>query len=84
MNALSVRTKLTAWYGGLFLVAGLVLVVIDYLLVQSTLPDPARFADMAVSGTSSLGVTREMVEGGAAAPAVRLVSGSLDEYRDST
>ncbi|WP_326944680.1 ATP-binding protein [Amycolatopsis sp. NBC_01307] len=85
MNALSVRTKLTAWYGGLFLLAGLVLVVIDYLLVQGTLPDPARFA------TASLGSAADMAYGlpddtvqAPAGMAVRLVSGSLDEYRSST
>ncbi len=85
MNALSVRTKLTAWYGGLFLLAGLVLVVIDYLLVQGTLPDPARFA------TASLGSAADTVYGlpdntvqAPAGMAVRLVSGSLDEYRSST
>ncbi|MEA5358944.1 ATP-binding protein [Amycolatopsis sp., V23-08] len=85
MNALSVRTKLTAWYGGLFLLAGLVLVVINYLLVQGTLPDPARFA------TASLGSAADTVYGipdnavqAPAGVAVRLVSGSLDEYRSST
>ncbi|WP_410636937.1 sensor histidine kinase [Amycolatopsis sp. lyj-346] len=83
MNGLSVRTKLTAWYGALFLVAGLVLVVLNYLLVQSTLPDPARFASTAVAGDALFG-TAERLDTLSPAPAVRLVSGSLDEYRSST
>ncbi|WP_328612695.1 ATP-binding protein [Amycolatopsis sp. NBC_00355] len=84
MNALSVRTKLTAWYGGLFLLAGLVLVVIDYLLVQGTLPDPARFATASLgSADAAYGIPDDTVMA-PAGMAVRLVSGSLDEYRSST
>jgi len=84
VNAFSVRTKLTAWYGGLFLLAGLVLVVINYLLVQSTLPDPAGVALRTVgSADVTYGVTAA-----AALPspgmAVQLLSGSLDTYRSST
>jgi signal transduction histidine kinase len=83
VNGFSVRVKLTAWYGALFLLAGLVLVVINYLLVQSTLPDPARVA-LSTVGSADLtyGVPAETVP--AAGVAMRLVSGSLDEYRDST
>lgn len=83
MTGLSVRTKLTAWYGGLFLLAGLVLVVINYLLVQSTLPDPAQFASTSVGGDAAFGVTQRF-DAAAPAPAVQLVSGSLVEYRTST
>jgi signal transduction histidine kinase len=79
----SVRTKLTAWYGALFLLAGLILVVINYLLVQSTLPDPVRFASSAVAGDAAFGVAQRL-ETLSPAPAVQLVSGSLDEYRSST
>jgi signal transduction histidine kinase len=40
---LSVRTRLTAWYGGLFALAGTALLVTNYLLVAATLPQPADF-----------------------------------------
>jgi signal transduction histidine kinase len=40
---LSVRTRLTAWYGGLFLLAGVALLVTNYLLVSASLPQAARF-----------------------------------------
>ncbi len=84
MTGLSVRTKLTAWYGGLFLLAGVVLVVINYLLVQSTLPDPARVATRTIDTADvTFGVS-----GQAALPspgvAIQLLSGSLDTYRSST
>jgi signal transduction histidine kinase len=83
VNGVSVRTKLTAWYGALFLLAGLVLVVLNYLLVQSTLPDPLRFASSAVAGDAAYGVARRL-DTLSPAPAVQLVTGSLDEYRSST
>jgi signal transduction histidine kinase len=83
VNGISVRTKLTAWYGALFLLAGLVLVVINYLLVQSTLPDPARFASTSVAGDAAYGVAQRL-DTVSPAPAVQLLSGSLDEYRSST
>jgi signal transduction histidine kinase len=83
VNPLSVRSKLTAWYGGLFLLAGVFLVVINYLLVQNTLPDPARFATASLGSTgTTFGISGNVTT---ATPglAVRLVSGSLDEYRSS-
>ncbi|GAA3554948.1 ATP-binding protein [Amycolatopsis ultiminotia] len=40
---LSIRNRLTALYGGLFLLAGLALLVINYALVNSSLPDAAGF-----------------------------------------
>ncbi|WP_290055129.1 sensor histidine kinase [Amycolatopsis solani] len=84
MNGLSVRTKLTAWYGGLFLLAGLVLVVINYLLVQSTLPDPARVASTTIGSaglTYGIPAQTALPSSGVA---VRLLSGSLEDYRSST
>ncbi|WP_439383907.1 sensor histidine kinase [Amycolatopsis lexingtonensis] len=84
MNGFSVRAKLTAWYGALFLLAGLVLVVINYLLVQSTLPDPTRVASTTIgSADLTYGVPAD-----AALPssgvAARLLTGSLADYRSST
>ncbi|MEQ0560703.1 ATP-binding protein [Amycolatopsis sp. NEAU-NG30] len=84
MNGLSVRTKLTAWYGGLFLLAGLVLVVINYLLVQSALPDPDRAATMAIRSADAVyGIQGNTIIGSPGATA-QLLTGSLDEYRSST
>ena len=39
------RGKLTALYGGMFALSGIVLLVIVYLLVSQALPSPTRFAD---------------------------------------
>jgi signal transduction histidine kinase len=84
VNGLSVRTKLTAWYGGLFLLAGLVLVVLNYLLVQSTLPDPDRAATMAIRSADAVyGIQGNTIIGSPGATA-QLLTGSLDEYRSST
>ncbi|WP_103355333.1 cell wall metabolism sensor histidine kinase WalK [Amycolatopsis sp. CA-128772] len=84
MNGISVRTKLTAWYGALFLLAGLVLVVINYLLVQSTLPDPTRAALTTIdSADVTFGVAARTAVTSPGA-AVQLLSGSLVEYRSST
>jgi hypothetical protein len=49
---LSVRTRLTAWYGGLFALAGTALLVTNYLLVAAALPDPDMF--IAVRATEAL------------------------------
>ncbi|NUT91904.1 MAG: HAMP domain-containing histidine kinase [Saccharothrix sp.] len=46
---LSVRARLTAWYGGFFLLAGVVLVVLNYVLVSAQLPQVDSFA-IAVDG----------------------------------
>jgi signal transduction histidine kinase len=41
---LSVRARLTAWYGGFFLLSGVVLVVLNYVLVSAQLPGADGFA----------------------------------------
>ncbi|WP_309111831.1 HAMP domain-containing sensor histidine kinase [Saccharothrix sp.] len=46
---LSVRARLTAWYGGFFLLAGVVLVALNYVLVSAQLPQVDSFA-IAVAG----------------------------------
>lgn len=61
---LSVRNRLTAMYGGLFLLAGLVLLLINYALVNGSLPDAGQFATTAVQGT------RAEAAGVALAPAI--------------
>jgi signal transduction histidine kinase len=40
---LSIRTRLTAWYGGLFALAGTALLVTNYLLVSAALPSADSF-----------------------------------------
>jgi len=40
---LSIRTRLTAWYGGLFALAGTALLVTNYLLVAAALPTADSF-----------------------------------------
>ncbi len=81
---LSIRTKLTALYGGMFLVVGLALLVVNYLLVSSTLPDTNTFAvgvagGMTVERTQAYPTTD--VVPAERAQAVQLVATSIDEYR---
>ncbi|WP_143230919.1 sensor histidine kinase [Actinosynnema sp. ALI-1.44] len=44
MKRWSVRTRLTVIYGVVFMLVGIVLVVVNYLLVLGVLPQPASFA----------------------------------------
>ncbi|HKN54995.1 MAG TPA: ATP-binding protein [Amycolatopsis sp.] len=80
MKSLSLRTRLTAWYGGLFLLAGLTLVVINYLLVQSTLPDPALVARRTFTAESGFPPPAMLDAGGRAQ---QIVTGAVDDYRSS-
>jgi len=83
---LSVRAKLTMLYGGLFLLAGIALLVINYLLVAGSLPDVSSFATTAlerldiVAGTPGIAVGQGTA---APRPAVLAVAGSLSEYKSS-
>jgi signal transduction histidine kinase len=43
MNRLTIRARLTLVYGGLFLLAGVVLLGVTYVLVQQRLPQPVGF-----------------------------------------
>ncbi|MEV6906942.1 ATP-binding protein [Amycolatopsis sp. NPDC051071] len=83
---LSVRTKLTALYGGAFLLVGLALLIVNYLLVSTSLPDTAAFASDSAAGA--------MLQRGPAYPmdtttilpaerveATQLVASSIGEYR---
>jgi signal transduction histidine kinase len=87
---LSVRAKLTALYGGLFLLAGIALLVTNYLLVSGSLPDSDKFA-VAVVQRQELLSGKEVITTTAPPPgqpvntpgAVHLVSHSLDEYGSS-
>ncbi|RZQ61841.1 sensor histidine kinase [Amycolatopsis suaedae] len=79
---LSVRTKLTALYGGLFLLAGVALLIVNYLLVSSSLPEvagvAARVADPMSTTTPTLTMPVQRAE------AIELVEGSLTDYRSET
>ncbi|WP_199439348.1 ATP-binding protein [Umezawaea beigongshangensis] len=96
---LSVRTRLTALYGGAFLVAGAVLLGVEYVLVQQALPDSDTFVVAAVRAIPPAGPTPPQPSGVAARPAVvpaeelsggttatevaRTLELSLDDYRSS-
>ena len=83
MTSLSIRSRLTAWYGGLFLLAGLVMVVITYLLVLGILPEPAQFV-ASVDG-NVVGYAQRMpgVAGGQMDAAQLATTGTVGEYRSS-
>jgi len=83
VTSLSIRSRLTAWYGGLFLLAGLVMVVITYLLVLGILPEPAQFV-ASVDG-NVVGYAQRMpgVAGGQMDAAQLATTGTVGEYRSS-
>lgn len=83
MTSLSIKTRLTAWYGGLFLLAGLIMVVITYLLVLSILPQPAQFVASA-EGNMIGSVERPPGAAGSSNAVQLATTGTLDEYRSST
>lgn len=73
----SVRARLTALYGGLFLLAGVVLLVINYVLVRTSLPDAQS---VAVSGGGQVAI---LVDGsGAGGVASGPPAGSFDWHSD--
>ncbi|GAB2744890.1 sensor histidine kinase [Amycolatopsis magusensis] len=85
---LSVRTKLTALYGGLFLVTGIILLLINYLLVSTTLPATQPFASAAVAAREPAGAAGPAVPSDTqvypTSPTIEVVTTSLEEYRSST
>jgi len=50
---LSVRNRLALTFGGLFLAAGVILLLVNYVLVSQALPQPGAYADSVLSGGSS-------------------------------
>jgi signal transduction histidine kinase len=83
---LSVRAKLTALYGGLFLLAGIALLAINYLLVRGSLPDVSTYA---ATTLRQLNIVNN--QGYAAGEAFSspsgtklAVIGSLSDYKSST
>jgi signal transduction histidine kinase len=77
---LSVRTRLTAWYGGLFLLAGVALLATNYFLVAATLPQAGTFIE--AGRASDLLVTATEPAYGVAAE--QAVETTLQDFRDST
>jgi signal transduction histidine kinase len=69
---LSVRTRLTLTFGGLFLLAGAVLLVVNYTLVNGALPEPAAYAQRVIA----------LREGAWFGPAPDSSSGSIDSQPD--
>ncbi|GLY64527.1 sensor histidine kinase [Amycolatopsis taiwanensis] len=53
MSRLSLRTRFSLLYGGLFLLVGAILLLVNWLLVAHYLPDASRFAGHAENGTVS-------------------------------
>ncbi|WP_410600207.1 ATP-binding protein [Amycolatopsis sp. lyj-90] len=83
---LSLRTKLTALYGGAFLVVGLALLIVNYLLVSSSLPDTAAFANDSAAGISLQRAQAYPLDEATIMPveraqATQLVATSITEYR---
>ncbi|MEO6082709.1 MAG: ATP-binding protein [Umezawaea sp.] len=79
---LSVRTRLTAWYGGLFALAGTALLITNYLLVSATLPDAngfvaGRAAELATDTITPTMPATDMVG------VTLAVEGTVQDYRDS-
>ena len=84
MRPLSVRARLTALYGGMFLLSGTVLVVFVYLLVSQSLPSATTFADAAVQQTDVPGQKADGVPGVPANSDSTSVVPTLEAYRSST
>jgi len=84
MRPLSVRARLTALYGGMFVLSGIVLVVIVYLLVSQTLPSATSFADSTAQQMDVPGETVNSVPGVPANTDGASVVPTLEAYRSST
>ncbi|WP_020665135.1 sensor histidine kinase [Amycolatopsis benzoatilytica] len=90
---LSVRTRLTALYGGLFLLAGLVLVTVTYIVVSNVLPAPAQYLEGVRAVRLGTAFPAEPVPGEATATIVpvqgdgqvaQAATEVLTDYRSST
>ncbi|TWP50028.1 HAMP domain-containing protein [Lentzea tibetensis] len=57
---MNLRTRLTAWYGGVFLIAGAALIAINYFLTVAALPDAAGFA-VAAAEPATPGLVQDRV-----------------------
>jgi len=59
-RGLTIRLKLTLWYGGLFLAAGILLIAINYFMVRDSLAVAPEKARAAVA--EQFGIPRELLE----------------------
>jgi signal transduction histidine kinase len=85
---LSVRTRLALTFGGLFLLAGAVLLVVNYALVSQTMPDAVSYSQHVSGengGNDGLPPPTDSAEkmGGGAQGSVTLVQGVVSDYRAS-
>jgi signal transduction histidine kinase len=69
----SVRTRLALTFGGLFLLAGVILLLVNYALVSQALPQPAAYASSVVEGRGGAALTITYQE----------VDGAVSGYRES-
>jgi signal transduction histidine kinase len=77
---LSVRTRLALTFGGLFLLAGVILLLVNYALISQALPQPAAYAENVVAArTADGGVAIQSSQGDATA----FVGGAVTGYRES-
>ncbi|WNV82056.1 ATP-binding protein [Umezawaea sp. Da 62-37] len=76
---LSVRTRLTAWYGGLFLLAGTALLVTNYILVAATLPQ----AGTAVAAARALPAYADIPAQSGRTEVAQTIELTVQDYRDS-
>ncbi|MFD8496616.1 sensor histidine kinase [Amycolatopsis sp. NPDC059657] len=75
----SLRTRLTALYGGLFLLAGLILLALNYLLVERNLPMGRAVARQMMAPEGAVVTDRVQVD----PESLRLINESIDNYRSS-
>lgn len=75
---LSVRTRLALTFGGLFLLAGAILLLVNYTLVSEALPQPAAYVERVIEGDAGKSVSYS-----AADSASITVDGVLTDYRTS-
>jgi signal transduction histidine kinase len=84
VRTLSLRTRLAVLYGGMFLLAGMILLLVDWLLVSRSLPDAATFASkidnkgVVVSSTTGAPMPGDLPPG-----TKTFVATSIGDYRDS-
>ena len=87
-RSVSLRTRLTMVYSGLFLMTGAALLVVNYMLVQNSLPQPKSFAVAFVArslgaGAISLTPVSGEVPPGTDVGEVMGATGLASEYRSS-
>jgi signal transduction histidine kinase len=82
----SVRTRWALTFGGLFLLAGLALLLINYVLVNETVPQAGRFIENFQGGSTGVGAGGKAGPGPAGDPGPGLVitTNAVNSFRAST